>query len=202
MLVRNKQKTISITPPTNKSSRTAFLIGAFLILGSCLAGVQFWTSYDKTVPTVVAANSIDRGQRIELEDLKVVQTNGDFERIGSLDTAIGRIASDSFVEGEILTSSDLGTEVQVGNNKTVIGVLLGPGGYPTPNIEPGSRVDVFTSGDAETNARLIAPNVEIFDVTRSENNNEILFALVLSESQATQVARAEKNDIRIALKGS
>lgn len=206
MLLRGKQDRsdvgpVRLIPPVNRSSRSGLIGSAVLVAVSCLIGLVWWVWYDGTVFTVVAAEQIDKGETIELSDLKRVRTSGDFERISSLDEVVGRVAANSIEPGEAIISSDFGESLQVAPGMTVTGVLLKPGGYPTSKVQIGSRVDVIVTSTASSDARLVASDVEVFDIEVAESGDEILFALVLSKGDAVEVANAAKQvgGVRISL---
>lgn len=203
---RHDSAPVRLVPPVNKKSRPALLVSAILILGSCLAGVWWWTWYDQSVPTVVATANISQGETITRSDLAVIETSGDFGRITTLDQVVGRLAAGPIGVGEPLTTTDMADTISVAPGNTVLGVLLKPGDYPTPKVSIGSRVDVFTAATASSEAKLVAENVEVFDITVSETGvgNEILYALVLTRSEAVEVTNAstQQGGVKIALRGS
>ncbi len=147
MLVSRKQNRRSgsdraqLVPPVNKPSRISLIVSIVFVLGSCLFGLLFWVSYDQTTPVVVATENISPGEIIQRDDVKLVDSRSEFDHAGSFDQVVGRVASRPITAGDPLSDVDVNEQVSVEAGKTVLGVLLKPGGYPTPNIAAGSSID-------------------------------------------------------------
>lgn len=193
--------------PPKKYNKKPFLISLSFIVASSLAAALFWVSYNTKSPAVVAANDIQPGSKISINDLKVIETDGELSVYSSPDQVVGKIAVSNYVSGDLIQASGLSNTRDVEAGKSVIGIYLGPGGYPIDNIAIGDSVDIFAIDPVTSTGELIASSVTVYDVVLPDelaSNQEMLLSLTVTNAEAMKITAAsqQSDGLRVALKGS
>ncbi len=176
---------------------------------SALLMVVALQAYSKRVPVVVANGEIERGQVVDVGDVKVVELSG----VSGLNTynnpndLVGKIATVSLVDGDVLSSSTVSETIGLGDDQSVTGLVVGPGQYPTKDLKPGDLVDVIAAGSTDDGGGTrLASGVRIHAVLQPEDvgsRTDLLVSVVLDDDQATAVAAQveQPGGIRLTLRG-
>lgn len=176
---------------------------------SALMMVVGLQSYTKRVSVIVANGEIERGQIVDVGDIKVVELSGvsGLNIFDDPNELVGKIATVSLTEGDVLSSSTVSETIGLDANQSVSGLVVGPGQYPTKDLKPGDLVDVIAAGSKENGggARL-ASGVRIYAVLQPEevgSRTDLLVSVVLDDDQATAVAAQveQPGGIRLTLRG-
>lgn len=175
------------------------------MVGGGLGGLLLFQQYNQRTPAVVLVEPVAHGEVVARENLAVTEVAlaPGVAVLTSLDDVAGRFAAHDLQVGELVSPADLAAEDQlVAADRSVIGLQLEPGQYPTRRLAPGDRVDVFAPGDAEAVGPLAA-DLAVFDVIESSTDGRtLLVSLVVTTDQAAAVFSAAEGDgVRLSLRG-
>lgn len=190
----------------NTSSRAALIISFIFILGSTLAAVIFWNSVNSRDLTVVAARQVSSGSVLTIDDLKTVEMSGVPNSFSSIDDLLGKVVINRVETGDLIQPSNVSDERQLNKGEIIIGLELGPGGYPTDNLAVGDKVIVMIIDPETKKAIPVASNAYIYDVNKPEYNSassEMLVSVSVSSGQAASITSAAQTvgGVRLVLRG-
>lgn len=195
--------------------------GVFLLLMSALVGGLVFARAGGREPVLVAARDIAAGQTIGGGDVRVARVGlGDgvvAVPAGSVSRVVGKVAQAPIAAGSVLSFGQVGDRVVLPAGRSVVGVLLGPGALPVPDVAPSDRVQVVVTpshngaDDAGVTAGPLGDAVvwRVWDpsaVSRDGNTNVVasgtVVSLLIDAKQAASVASAAASDrIRLVLLG-
>jgi hypothetical protein len=188
-------------------------IGVLVMLGTGLVFYLWVQRIDQRVGVVVSSRTIQPGEVVAEEDLRVTEVGeGDLGEFLLADqareVAIGRPAAALIPEGSFVHPAQFGTVDALAQGQTVVGAVLEPGGYPTLRLGPGQNVVMLETRDAQSSggtgggrqlgvaevyaaAPLVGPSV----------GTEALFvSLVVDDADAIAVADAAASErLRLVL---
>lgn len=210
--------TIALGPPRGARSRVPqALLAGLLIVGGGLGGLLLFNRYNQRVPAVVVVAPVVQGAELTRGDLAVTEVAVDrgVATVGSLDELVGRHAAHDLAPGELLGPADVTSRDRlVVDGESVVGLLLEPGQYPTLQLAPGDRVDLFATGSSERSgsaaevgtARVdtspLVSDVVVYDVaTASSDGRTLLISVVVVDEQAGVIHAAVDGGIRLSLRG-
>ncbi|MEM7273168.1 MAG: SAF domain-containing protein [Actinomycetota bacterium] len=193
-------------PRTRRSRAPQALLAALLMVGGGLGGLLLFQQYNQRTPAVVVVEPVAHGEIVGREDLAITEVALDrgVATMAAIDDVVGRFAAHDLQPGELVTPGDLAAEDQlVTEGRSVIGLLLEPGQYPTRRLAPGDRVDVFAPGSASAVGAALAADLAVFDVVESSSDGRtLLVSLVVTSDQAAAVFQAaEDTGVRLSLRG-
>lgn len=138
-------------------------IGVALVVMSAVIGARVVGAADDTVPVLVAATSIGRGQEltagmVEIRDVRIDDVSLYLTgQVGS-----GYVVTREVRRGELIPSSAISKATDLRTNQVVRYV---PVALPTAELPdglvPGSAVDVWTTAEGAARAQRLAANVQV-----------------------------------------
>lgn len=192
-----------------RDRKRALLITAAVAVVSALLLVLGLQSYTSRTPVMVANKTIERGQVIAESDLKVVEVSGSGS-LNSFDDAeglVGKIATTSLSEGDVLSTSVVSDSIGIEEGHSVSGLVVGPGQFPTKDLKPGDLVDILAAGSPEKGGGdKLASGVRVFAVLPPEevgSSTDLLVSVVLDDDEASAVAAQveQPGGVRLTLRG-
>lgn len=193
--------------PVRTRVRVAWLLaGVLLIAGSALGfGVVAQQLADRR-PVVVLGRPLERGSVVAASDLAVAQVAADasVSILPARDSGqlVGRVLLTSLPAGSLMTPDLLGPaglELRAGSR--IVGIELGPGGYPTSTLAAGDAVSVVRT---DSSGALLTDDAVVLGLEpTAEGATTMLVSVVVDTATATRVASAAaQGDVRLLLHGA
>jgi len=134
------------TPKTARSRLPEIALGLLIIAVFGLASLWWFTSATEKVEVLALANSVERGEVLELEDLVVVSINTDdvlatIDKFGAAQI-VGRVALTDLATGTLITPSQFAADDAIELGEGVVGLELDAGQVPALRLLPGNTVSV------------------------------------------------------------
>ena len=182
---------------------TGAALGALVLVVSALASLWLFTSGSERTEVLALANTVERGEPLELADLVTVEIASDDAivvlRPDQAATMTGRVALVDLA-GELVTPSQFtsaGATLEPG--QSVVGVDVPAGQVPSTRLAPGSLVSVILTPDASVDLAddpgvVLVEAAEVVEVVRTAGPGEVFVALLVSEDDARVVASAASQD--------
>lgn len=173
-------------------------LGVILVLVGALAfGLMLQSAGDRT-SVVVASRDIDPGQQIERADLRVVDLAVDgeaaFVTAAERDRLVGQVATSRIPAGSVLNRDQFAADSGLEPGQVVIGVPLGPGGVPVPDLRVGDRVrllETAAEGEEESDdANEPLGTADVYLVTPGSQPDVTFVSLAVTDDLAQGVADA------------
>jgi hypothetical protein len=163
-----------------------------IVFGSGLAMALWVSSLSDRVSVLAAAHEVPAGERIDLDDLRVVDVAGGSGLVtmpaSARDDVVGELATVTIPAGALLQPAHVDGTSAIPTGKAVIGVSLRPGAMPVGDLGVGDEVLVIESSPEE--ARQLA-TATVFAVRPDPSANAAtVVSLLVPESKASAVARA------------
>lgn len=175
--------------PTARN-RGRMAAGVFALALAALLAVLVYGNVGERHAVLAVARTVDPGQVITAEDLKVVRvaSDPDVHTVASSErsTVIGQRASIRLLPGSLLSPEAVTKGDVIGAGFSVIGAIVKPGQYPL-GLRSGDEVDVVVIGGA-TGDRPIGAT--IVDVSSTGGSNGTAISLAVPEEAATRLAAA------------
>lgn len=200
--------------PPQAARRSRFpevAVGVLLIVGGALGALIWQISATRTTSVLAAADQIEHGQVVELDDLQLVEIRSDdrLNVLGPDGTAsiVGRIARTDLGPGTLLTPEHVtdGSIIALGDG--VVGLALSTGQVPSLRLRPGDSVDVILTppsggddpfGDVAVALLGVPEQVLVSRAVVEEfvplDNGGLFVALTMGEDEAALTARAASLD--------
>ena len=170
-------------------------LGVILVLvGALVFGLMVQAAGERRA-VVVAAREISPGQVIGAGDLRVVDVaiDGEAATVAASKRAqlVGQTATSRIPAGALLSQGQFSAASALPPGRVVVGVLLGPGGLPVPNLRVGDRVGLLETRDLER-----APTADtlgdasVYMVTPGPQPATQFVSLVVDDVMAQRVADA------------
>jgi hypothetical protein len=129
------------------------LVIGVLVMSVFALGAVLWhlSAIDRS-PALAVVGSVERGDVISADDLRVVYVSSD-EAVARLSKSqmsevVGRVALVDLAPGTLVTRSVVADRPALQQGEGIVGLSLDPGGYPDLGLAPGDRVTIVRSGDA------------------------------------------------------
>jgi hypothetical protein len=166
--------------------------GVLIVFGSGLAMAVWASSLSDRVSVLAVTHQVAAGERIESEDLRVVDV-GKGEGLSTMPasargTVIGKVASVTIPAGALLQPAHVEGSSAIPDGKAVVGVSLHPGAMPVGDLAVGDRVLVVDAGRdgaeelAEATVFAIRPD--------PSSSSATVVSLLVPKARATSIARA------------
>ena len=203
-----------LEPPARQRGRLPELVIGIIVMVAFALGAVLWHSSTTEREAVLAlAGSVERGDTIVADDLRVVYVASDdpIAHVRREDSAdiVGRIATSDLEAGTLVTRSQVADRVAIGAGDGVVGLALDPGQFPALGLLPGDRVNVVSAepvspADGEdAPSPVLARGGEVFAVEDLGGQGRRFVSLRMSEDDANRVAAAaERGPVRLVLVGS
>ena len=168
-----------------------------LTLGVVLAGlaavgfVLFNAASVQRTPVLALASDVQRGQVLQLEDLRVVHVGTDdvLALIPSdrSDLLVGRAAITDLSAGTLVTTDQVTAGAALTPGAGVVGLALAPGQYPTPRLAIGDLVSVVEVSDG---LLVLVEAAEVVGIEPVGTQGQRFISLQTAEADAAVVAQA------------
>lgn len=187
---------VTVAPPKGRVRLPELAIGLFVMVAFAL-GAVLWhlNSVDKS-PALAVAASIERGETISAEDIRVVYVASDdvLARLGEREMSqiVGRVALVDLPAGTLMTRGLVADAVAIEAGDGVAGLSLEPGQYPALGLAPGDSVNVVQSVDdakGENPGTSIARDARVFAVEDLASDRKLV-SIMTTEDDAEAVASA------------
>ena len=137
---------VTIAPPRSRVRLPELAVGLFVTVGFALGAVLWHLNSVTKVPALALASSVERGETIAADDLRVVYLASD-NVVARLDDTqipqvVGRVALIDLPVGTLLSRGLVADAAPLEAGEGVAGLFLEPGQYPALGLAPGDRVNV------------------------------------------------------------
>ena len=186
----------ALVPPPKLRRRPALVAAAVvaICLGALSAGWA-WTATTNTQEVLVARDTIERGQLIELGDVARVRVSADpaLRPVSSadLDLVVGTRAALDIAAGAMLTPASVTNTVTPGSGESVVGVALQPAQAPGLALQYGDRVRVVVTpaqGEELGGGAPLVNEATVVGVRISEETGQTVVDLVVPAADAAVLA--------------
>lgn len=187
------------------------VLGVLLVASSILAFAMWSRQQATRISVLVAANDIDAGEVIELDDLRTASIGSDagVRLLESTDAAlvVGEVARGPIPEGTPLSELLVVESDAVPEGMAVIGAALGPGEYPTSALRAGDQVEMVRveriSGDEQSLEVLGVATVWTVEELVTGAQRELFISLLMDHDISSSAANAVSQDqFRLVLVGA
>jgi hypothetical protein len=174
-------------------------LGVILVLVGALGfGLMLQSAGDRT-SVVVASRDINPGQQIERADLRLVDMAVDGEAAlltaAERDGLVGQVATSRIPAGSVVNRDQFAADSGLKSGQVVIGVPLGPGGVPVPDLRVGDRVRLLETAAEGEEAEAdddVEPlgTADVYLVTPGSQPDVTFVSLAVTEDHAQGIADA------------
>lgn len=194
-----------VDPPTPAGRRLQvpqLAVGLLLTAGAALAFVLWNAASVQRTPVLALTADVIRGQILAAEDLQVVHVGTDDPvTLTAPDVAgvlVGRAAVTDLPAGTLVVPGQFATASALTPGAGVVGLALGPGQYPTPQLRIGDLVNVVVISDAAD--RQLVEAAEVVWVEPVGTQGQRFVSLLTGEGLAAEVATAAaQGEVRLVL---
>jgi hypothetical protein len=190
-------------------------IGLILMVGFALAAVLWHLSSVDREPLLALAADLQRGEVVDLADLRTVYVATDdplaYIPASAADELVGNVATADLQRGTVLTPTLVVDREPVTSEEGVVGLALDAGQFPAAGLRPGDLVNVVlapadgvpTPRRGQTEAAVVlAQDASVFAVEELGEDDRQFISLRLLETEANAVAAAaEAGGLRLVLVG-
>lgn len=175
--------------------------GGVLVLGGGLVTASLFASAGDRVEVLALAGDVAENDTIERADLVRVRvgSDGDIATIpaGHLDEIVGRVAATDLTEDGLLSRGQLRSadDQVVGDNESVVGLLLSAGDAPLGQLVSGATVDVVVRPAAGDTGEVTVVDGWLLDTSGAAvQNGDRPVSVVVPTHQAGAVSSAAAED--------
>ncbi len=192
------------TPPAGRLRVPQLAVGLLLTAGAALAFVLWNAASVQRMPVVALADNVSRGQVLAREDLRVVHIGSEDQLATTpADGAaqlLGRTAVADLPAGTLVVPQHFTVASTLTPGAGVVGLALGPGQYPTPQLRVGDLVNIVVTSDERSEGRLLVEAAEVVGVEPVGTQGQRFVSLLTGEAAAGEVAATAKRDeLRLVL---
>lgn len=196
-----------VAPPTSPAGRLRvpqLAVGVLLTAGAALAFLLWNAASGQRVPVLALADEVSRGHVLTREDLRVVHIGTDDQLATTpADGAaqlMGRAAVTDLPAGTLVVPDHFAVASALTPGAGVVGLALGPGQYPTPQLRVGDLVNVVIASDERSEGRLLVEAAEVVGVEPVGTQGQRFVSLLTGEATAGEVAAtAGPGEVRLVL---
>lgn len=176
--------------------------GLFVVAVFALAGAWFYANTNDRVAVIAARNTIERGDVVTVDDLRVVQVDSDdqLNLLGRDESGliVGRVALTDLAPGTLVTPEQFAASGLIESGEGIVGLALDPGEYPSLSIRPGDLVSVVhvprASDSATPEELILVEEALVVDVGGIGVQNQLFISLSTSRASAGEIAAAAAQD--------
>lgn len=198
--------TSRVAPPTpaGRRMRIPQLAVGLLLTGSAALAFVLWNAATvQRTPVLALASDVTRGQLLATDDLRVVHVGtDDLVTTMSPDQAadlVGRAAVTDLPAGALAVPGQFAAASTLTPGAGVVGLALGPGQYPTPQLRIGDLVNVVVTAEGVPDRRLVEA-AEVVWVEPVGTQGQRFISLLTGEGLAAEVAAAAaRGEVRLVL---
>lgn len=201
----------AVAPPKRRVRLPELALGLLVTLMFALGAVLWHLNAVSKVPALAVAATVERGEVIDAEDLRVVYVASDdpLARLDESQTArvVGRVALVDLEAGTLVTPALVADAAALQPGDGVVGLALDPGQYPALALAPGDRVNVVRSADTEVAGTgdedlVIVRAATVFAVEELASDRKLV-SILAGEADAEAVAAlAGTGSLRLVLVSS
>lgn len=196
---------LRLDPPQGQARRPKLswiALGLAVVLAGGLFGAITLARVADRTPVLALAESIERGETVTAEHLRVVEVAID-EQLPLIpaderSALVGLTATSALPAGSLLTHEHLADGPRVEAGWSVVGLELRPGEYPTRSLAPGDAVEVVRTPDPATarsdgaaGVSVLTDVAEVFAVeSLSETSPTLMVSLIVPREVAPAIAAA------------
>jgi hypothetical protein len=207
----------SVVLPVRRQRRAGLALAALLVALVSGLGFAVWArSLGNRHPVLAAAHTVQAGEVIHSDDLKVVRVAAD----GGVSTVpagdkrqlVGKVAATPLFAGALVTGDEVSRSAPLGPNDAIVGVLVKPGQAPIADLRVGTTVEVVqTVGQSQLSGdqpQVLADSARIYavavppggDAAQASVAGAVLVSLKVPESEsAAIVSAADADRIRLVV---
>lgn len=202
---------VSLAPPGRRVRVPELVVGVLVIAVFALGAVLWHLSAVDKSPALAVVGTIERGDVIAADDLRVVYVASD-DAVARLDEAqmsqvVGRVAAVDLAPGTLISRSLVAERPTVAANEGVVGMALEPGAYPAMGLSPGDRVTVVRTVDPAVAAEdagdgpdvVIARDATVFTVEDLPSDRRMVSILAAEGDAEAVAAAAGSGSLRLVL---
>jgi len=177
--------------------------GAVLVVGAVVVLSVAFVKVGGRVPVLVVARSVQVGQAIGADDLKVVDiAPGTLDAVMSADDeahVVGQPAALPLVAGQVLTRSLIGSGAFPPAGFAVATAALKAGAFP-PHLVAGSHVEVVAPASAAgAPAQVVAGSATVTDVSAPSDQGDVVVSVLTDTDSAKAVGSAQSGTLSLVL---
>lgn len=198
----------TVAPPNRRLRMPELAVGVFVTVAFALGAVLWHLNTVSKVPALALATSVERGDTIDAEDLRVIYVASD-DPLARLDDSqsdrvVGRVALVDLAVGTLVTSALVADAAALQPGDGVVGLALDPGQYPALALAPGDRVNVVRSAETDTtdvagDEVVVVRGATVFAVDELASDRRLV-SILASEADADAVAAAASSgSLRLVL---
>lgn len=168
-------------------------LGILVVVGSALVALWWQTRAYPTSSVLVAAQAVERGRTITMDDLGVVELQSR-EPVAVVaadqsDSVVGRIALIDIEPGSVLSPTMMAEVSDIGPDEAVVGLFVKANQIPSVRIGVGSVLTVLDSTvDRDSEGSVLAERAEVVDVEPGNSFGEMLVSVRVTREVAPSVA--------------
>jgi len=192
------------TPATRRVRIPQLAVGLLLTAGTAL-GFMLWNAASiQRTPVLALADDVTRGYVLELEDLRIVHVGTDdplaMTPADQAATLVGRAAVVDLPAGTLVTTGQFAVASTLVPGAGVVGLALGPGQYPTPQLRIGDLVNVVVASEESPDGRVLVEAAEVVWIEPVGTQGQRFISVLTGEALAGQVAAtAARGEVRLVL---
>ncbi len=197
----------SVGVPTPAAARLRvpqLAVGLLLVAGAALAFMLWNAASVQRTAVLALAGDISRGHVLDVQDLAVVHVGTDDQLATvSPDAAgqlVGRAAIADLPAGMLVVPEQFAVASTLTPGTGVVGLALGPGQYPTPQLRIGDLVNIVAASQEQPEGRLLVEAAEVVWVEPVGTQGQRFISLLTGEDAAGEVAAtAARGEVRLVL---
>ncbi|MDP8931368.1 MAG: SAF domain-containing protein, partial [Actinomycetota bacterium] len=138
-------------PPAGRLRVPQLAVGVLLTAGAALAFVLWNAASVQRMPVLALTEDVSRGQVLTRGDVRVVHIATD-DQVATTPAdgssqLVGRAAVTDLPAGTLVVPEQFAVASALTPGAGVVGLALGPGQYPTPQLRVGDLVNVVVASD-------------------------------------------------------
>ena len=189
-------KTVGLTPVKKRRRPWLWAVSILLIALGALLAASVVNSMRDTVPVVVAAAPITRGEPITAAQLTTVEVHPD-ELLATtpgdkLNQLVGKTAQMDVPKGVPLAPNVAGGKLQPGQGQALVGVALTPSQRPVGNLSQGKKVQLIYTprqgDDYAAEAEPVAIDATVLETQNIRDTNLVVVNVAVAAQHAPQLA--------------
>ncbi len=189
-------------------------LGLLVLVGFGLFGAITIARVADREPVLALSRPIQHGELLTSDHLRVVRVGTDDQltvvAASQRQELIGLMATASLGAGTLVSREQFAAGPSLGPGKSVVGLALAPGEYPTITLRPGDRTVVVHTPDADGGAgaadgraMVLAQSAEVFAVeSLSDSARTLMVSITVPQELAPPIAAAAaQGRVRLVLVG-
>lgn len=185
------------------------IVGALFVVLSSLTSFAAFAQLGRTVPVLVAARDIDRGEPLQAGDFEVLEiASGQSSSAVGIEQStelLGQLATVDLPRGSLVTSASIALELPLEQGSSIVGISLSPAQLPATPLRAGDVIRIVSTPIAQGEPPAAPPptlGASVHLVRHDENGGTTILDVLVPTAQAADLAaRAATGRIAIVLDG-